>query len=218
MNVLIRRLGLEDYAEGETDEEEPDTTEEAVREEVAEKEEDANRKKTVRWSEELDAVKPFRKNDLVMKPELAEAKDETLKITFSHSEMEEERKSARFADADLDRSPIVSSPADIFSKFSNSGGCVEFARGLDEPKSILKVKKSTTPVLTDRLQRFEGTDAGGPDGPESKQQQQQHEQGDVARPIADEVVEKEPTSAPDAPLNTHRPLSRFKAARQHKKL
>lgn len=187
--------------EPETDDEDldADTTD------TADEQEEAAKKKSVRWSESPDAVKQFRRNDVIVD-------GATPNIKFSHST--DKRRPARFVD-DTREEPAVSSPADIFSKFG-PGGRADLARTLDEPKSILKVKKSTTPVLTDRLQEAHFEEAA-PDG--AGQQQQQHEQRqELVAPVGDEVKEREPNEPEHEAVNTHRPLSRFRAARQHKKL
>lgn len=183
------------------------------------------KKKSVRWSQSPDAIKQFRRDELIAGPTsqcepVGDDKDQdtTMKITFKHSP-DSKKKSARFASVDSrdpsSSSVVVSNPSEIFRKFSPS----ETSEKTAEPKSILKVKKSTTPVI-EIVQRPD-TGTADPPPPPPPAQQQQTTSAAAASAVGDEVKERGETGA-DAPasesVNTHRPVSRFRAARMNKKL
>ena len=102
----------------------------------------------------------------------------------------------------------VSSPSDIFRKF-----CRTPETEAGEPKSILKVKKSTTPVI-------ETAQDDDPVPPARQQRIQITAVGDEVKEHVLTDTQQEVTSAEatSAEVNTHRPVSRFKAARLNRKL
>ena len=219
-----------------------------------EPQEEESKKKSVRWSETPDAVKQFRRDELILPGTANDGHEEdenqdTLKITFKHSSVSSaaassNKRKAKFASfiPDADRpvdpsSSVVSSPSEIFRKFGSnttesSGG---EASASSEPKSILKVKKSTTPVIEivqrqkqkQKKEDGEGPDASGPAADPDRSSLLQQQQ---ITAVGDEVKERGETASSsssqvgaeggreDESVNTHRPVSRFRAARMSKKL
>lgn len=226
-----------------------DDDEEAVVEN--EEEPTSKGKKSVRWSESPVSVKQFRRDELI-RPRTPppsgstsqndeDEDQDTLKITFKHSTTSN-KKSAKFAavaDSGDPSSSVVSSPSEIFRKFSSSPTstsecCSGSESGSREPKSILKVKKSTTPVieivqeLEEKQQEGVGPDSSVPGAAKADPQPLplcQQQQTPAA--VGDEVKERGETASSAATaaavvdqesINTHRPVSRFRAARMNKKL
>jgi hypothetical protein len=232
----------------EEEEDEAISVEEPPEEEEPQEEE--NKKKSVRWSESPDAVKQFRRDELILPGAAHDGHEEdknqdTLKITFKHSPVSSSsaaassnKRKAKFASFIAEADPsssssVVSSPSEIFRKFRShttepSGG----EPSSSEPKSILKVKKSTTPVI-EIVQRQkqkqklleEGPDASGPAADPDRSSLLQQQQ---ITAVGDEVKERGETASSqvgaaaegggDESVNTHRPVSRFRAARMGKKL
>lgn len=166
-----------------------------------ENDDSAKSRKGVTWSE-TDSVRQFRIDEILSKNEPLSESADTLKIHFKHTPL---KKSTPVQSTAVEE--IISSPSDIFRKF-----CKMPEAEVSEPKSILKVKKSTTPVI-ETLQD------------ESPPPQRQHKTQFTA--VGDEVKEhvlmepkQEVTSGEVtcAEVNTHRPVSRFKAARLNRKL
>ena len=210
-----------DEVSEEEEDEEPDEEADSGTEE---KGRESNPKK-VTWSEE-DSVRQFESES-----EEEEDKD-TLKITFKHTV--EQRKKNQLKMAITGSKPVsanasesaasVFNPSDIYQQFvtevvtpSNSSSSTA-----EQPKSILKVKKCTTPTSTMMTETMQ-TEEQPPPYYEQQQQQLLLEKGKQTA-ISDEVKEREvvvqkaegqqdqenTTSA----VNTHRPVSRFKASRQ----
>lgn len=224
-------------------------------------------KKSVRWSQSPDAVKQFRRDELILprahpsstttsQPQQHvddKDQDTTLKITFKHTSPSN-KKSARFAASVIDpdaadsedpSSVVVSSPSEIFRKFcsppptsdSSSEAGQESGNGSSsraEPKSILKVKKSTTPVIEivqpdegaepDAVAGTSAADLQPPLVPPFKQQQtiaalgdEVKERGETASSASSATADAVPAVDQES-INTHRPVSRFRAARMNKKL
>jgi hypothetical protein len=238
--------------EEEEEEDEAISVEEPPEEEEEEPQEEENKKKSVRWSESPDAVKQFRRDELILPGAAHDGHEEdknqdTLKITFKHSPVSSSsaaassnKRKAKFASFIAEADPsssssssVVSSPSEIFRKFRShttepSGG----EPSSSEPKSILKVKKSTTPVI-EIVQRQkqkqklleEGPDASGPAADPDRSSLLQQQQ---ITAVGDEVKERGETASSqvgaaaegggDESVNTHRPVSRFRAARMGKKL
>ncbi|XP_057377111.1 unconventional prefoldin RPB5 interactor 1-like [Daphnia carinata] len=231
-------LDLLGVGDGELEEED-----EEVNEGVKEEQEEERKKKSVRWSESPDAVKQFRRDELIL-PRMSgtayeDDNQDTLKITFKHSSASSagsnKSKFVSFIPVSVDAnngdpsSSLVSSPSELFRKYRNSqtttDSSVGESMGAGEPKSILKVKKSTTPVIEIVQQRKEERPDGGstadPDRSSFLQQQQ------IPAAMGDEVKERGETASSlvataqgedEESVNTHRPVSRFRAARMNKKL
>jgi hypothetical protein len=154
-------------------------------------------RKKVTWSTS-DSVRRFHNDEVLSRPE--EDSPDTLRLTFKHSKAPKKR--AKFSQLpeetaeSTESASVVSSPSDIYQKFY---GASEEA----EPKSILKVKKSTTPILSE----------AAPDVEES-----------LPVAVCEEVFERAPIpvvqEAPESTeqINTHRPVSRFKASRMNRRL
>lgn len=113
-------------------------------------------------------------------------------------------------------SDVVSSPSDIFRKFySSDAGVVSCGTAATpEPKSILKVKKSTTPIVS-----FPDSDSEEAPRPAVRRQVVVEDAPDA---VGLEVLERTPSApaqqATDVQqVNTHRPVSRFKASRMNRK-
>ena len=254
---LFLRLGLEDDG-GEASSQEEEEEEEANEDEPspvgANADQDVNtaeapsRKKSVRWSQSPDAIKQFRRDELIApRPTTSQCDDDndkgqdTMKITFKHSPGSKKKKTARFSSdsggSDDSRDPsstaaVVSNPSDIFRKFVSLSPTVAEERlpaeavagpsRSNEPKSILKVKKSTTPVMEMVQPRSQVADrpdvaSATPPAPDPPQQQQ------TTSAVGDEVKERGETVAQsdanvEESVNTHRPVSRFRAARMNKKI
>jgi len=224
--LINRRLqdNMEDENEVDevSEEEEDEEPDEEADSGTEEKGRESNPKK-VTWSEE-DSVRQFESES-----EEEEDKD-TLKITFKHTV--EQRKKNQVKMSIIGSKPIpanasesaasVFNPSDIYQQFvtevvtpSNSSSTAE------QPKSILKVKKCTTPTSTMMTETMQ-TEEQPP--PYYEQQQQLLLGKEKQTAISDEVKEREvvvqkvegqqdqenTTSA----VNTHRPVSRFKASRQ----
>lgn len=261
MRDFISRLGVEDDEwEDEEEEEEEDATNDI---DVTESQEEENsKKKSVRWSETPDAVKQFRRDELILPgtsaahddddngEENKKQEEDTLKITFKHSvgssaaaasSNTRRAKFAAFIPADAaDSHPsssaaVISSPSEIFRKFkshtsTDSSGSEQPVASSSEPKSILKVKKSTTPVIEivqrqkqKQNDREEGPDtipAADPDRSSFLQQQQITAVGDEVKErgetASSQVVAEE--EGGEESVNTHRPVSRFRAARMGKRI
>ena len=231
---------MEDDEISHSSSQEEENDQEIVDEEEEEEERSNIKKKSVRWSESPDAVKQFRRDELILPRTTATHDDEdhdTVKITFKHSTVAN-KKTARFAAAPStnsgDPSSVVSSPSEIFHKFSSASSSTADNSGelcANEPKSILKVKKSTTPVIEIVQEEGAGPEpdaaAAGltaTDPPSFLQQQQ------ILAAVGDEVKERGETATSTSvteaaaaavdqeSVNTHRPVSRFRAARMNKKL
>ncbi|KAI9561547.1 hypothetical protein GHT06_012506 [Daphnia sinensis] len=245
---LQHELDLLGVGDGEEEEDEEVNENEAVKEEQRQEQEEESKKKSVRWSETPDSVKQFRRDELIL-PRSSEGDDDkqegTLKITFKHSSASSssagstKSKFASFipgsgANSGDPSSSLVSSPSELFRKYRNSQTTTDSsvgestgAAGQSEPKSILKVKKSTTPVIEIvQQQRKEEEEeerpdsAADPDRSSLLQQQQ-------TPAVGDEVKERRETASSlvataqgedEESVNTHRPVSRFRAARMNKKL
>lgn len=178
----------------------------------------------------------------------------TLKITFKHSPASSssagsnKSKLASFIPVSSSvgansgdpssSSSLVSSPSELFRKYRNSQTTTDSSvgestgAGQSEPKSILKVKKSTTPVIEivqQQQQRKEeeekrrGPDGGSTADPDRSSLLQQQQ----TPAVGDEVKERRETASSlvataegedEESVNTHRPVSRFRAARMNKKL
>nr|CAH0105553.1 unnamed protein product [Daphnia galeata] len=253
-------LGVEDDEWEDEEEEEEDATNDI---DVTESQEEENsKKKSVRWSETPDAVKQFRRDELILPgtsaahddddngEENKKQEEDTLKITFKHSvgssaaaasSNTRRAKFAAFIPADAaDSHPsssaaVISSPSEIFRKFkshtsTDSSGSEQPVASSSEPKSILKVKKSTTPVIEivqrqkqKQNDREEGPDtipAADPDRSSFLQQQQITAVGDEVKErgetASSQVVAEE--EGGEESVNTHRPVSRFRAARMGKRI
>ncbi|XP_046442483.1 RNA polymerase II subunit 5-mediating protein homolog [Daphnia pulex] len=243
----------DELVEEEEEEEDEAISVEEPPEEEEEPQEEENKKKSVRWSESPDAVKQFRRDELILPGAAHDGHEEdknqdTLKITFKHSPVSSSsaaassnKRKAKFAsfiaeaDPSSSSSSVVSSPSEIFRKFRShttepSGGEPSSS---SEPKSILKVKKSTTPVIEivqrqkqkQKLLEEEGPDASGPAADPDRSSLLQQQQ---ITAVGDEVKERGETASSqvgaaaegggDESVNTHRPVSRFRAARMGKKL
>lgn len=178
----------------------------------------------------------------------------TLKITFKHSPASSssagsnKSKLASFIPVSSSvgansgdpssSSSLVSSPSELFRKYRNSQTTTDSSvgestgAGQSEPKSILKVKKSTTPVIEivqqhqqrkEKEEKRRGPDGGSTADPDRSSLLQQQQ----TPAVGDEVKERRETASSlvataegedEESVNTHRPVSRFRAARMNKKL
>ena len=256
MRDFISRLGVEDdeWEDEEEEEEEEDATNDI---DVTESQDEENsKKKSVRWSETPDAVKQFRRDELILPgtsaahdddngEENKKQEEDTLKITFKHSvgssaaaasSNTRRAKFAAFIPADADSHPsssaVISSPSEIFRKFkshtSTDSSGSEQPSSSSEPKSILKVKKSTTPVIEivqRQKQKQNDREGGGPDTiPAADPDRSSFLQQQQITAVGDEVKERGETASQVAEeggeesVNTHRPVSRFRAARMGKRI
>jgi len=190
-------LGEEEEEDGECCEWE-DLEEGSAEEDAAAAEEDDPTKESrrgVTWSEK-DSIRQFGIDEILSKRESVDC----AKIHFKHTPLKS-KSSPLTSDAS------ISSPSDIFDQF-----CAKTA----EPKSILKVKKSTTPLM--ETQQKDAQDQAPPTLPLVQRQHQQ------ITAVGDEVKEHEhehqqqQQQQEEVEVNTHRPVSRFKAARLNRKL
>ncbi len=169
----------------------------------------------VTWGQE-DSVRKFHRDDVpfnASRPHEGEVSGEegenaALKITFKHSK-NNIRGGPIKPPPQSDESSTPSfptSPSDIYRQFGGQP---------DAPKSILKVKKCTAPVNMMEMMKAESNESAVIDqrnttGPKIKavsdEEVKEREGSDVASTVDDEVV------------NTHRPVSRFKASRMRNNL
>ena len=154
-------------------------------------------RKKVTWSTS-DYVRRFHNDEVLSRPE--EDSPDTLRLTFKHSKTPKKR--AKFSQLpeetaeSTESASVVSSPSDIYQRFY---GASEEA----EPKSILKVKKSTTPIRPEA-------------DPEVEESLPVAVLEDVFERAPIPVVQEAPESTEQ--INTHRPVSRFKASRMNRRL
>jgi len=201
----------EDQGENEDEEDEETNQEESEWNDISddninESENGRKSKKGVTWSE-TDSVRQFRINEILSETEVADANADAVKIHFKHTPSKISSSSSSSAQSTA-AEETVSSPSDIFRKF-----CRTPETEAGEPKSILKVKKSTTPVI-------ETAQDDDPVPPARQQRIQITAVGDEVKEhvLTDSQQEVTSAEATSAEVNTHRPVSRFKAARLNRKL
>ena len=175
-------------------------------------------KKSVRWSES-DSVRQFHIDEVLSANTSCaptgqgDGGDTPLKLTFTHTPVAKKR--AKMADSVVKcggERHVISSPSEIFDKFYGN------ASDDAEPRSILKVKTWTAPLgvndepqpsaspeTGNKVQFLSDGDGGGGGGHAAIQHQV------VERPTVASAEEL-------AQVNTHRPVSRFKASRSKRPL
>lgn len=178
-----------------------------------------SKSRRVTWGQE-DSVRQFHRDEVLANSSSAaddnNGETSAIKITFKHSRNvgtgsgSLKRITSGVADT---AAPAVSSPSDIYHHF---GGQSQQQQP-EAPRSILKVKKSTTPVI-----EVKQTETVEPDEPPRTERQHR------ISALSDEVKERseepgvqdvaanassKPLPTEDETVNTHRPVSRFRAAR-----
>lgn len=166
-----------------------------------ENDDSAKSRKGVTWSE-TDSVRQFRIDEILSKTEAMDEGTDTLKIHFKHTPTKKSSSAqSAAAVAAAEAEEVISSPSDIFRKF-----CRTPETEAAEPKSILKVKKSTTPVIET------------PQDDPPPQRQQKKQVTAVGDEVKEHVLMEPKQEVASAEVNTHRPVSRFKASRLNRKL
>ena len=177
---------------------------------------EARDQKRVTWSE-TDSVRQF-------DSESEDDTDEgTLKITFRHTVEQRKKKQVALVvpnkSATSEQPAAVRNPSDIYQQFACEGS----ATSVEQPKSILKVKKCTTPTSAMMAEILKTDEQVSMPSSSSLPTYEQSEKAKQTA-ISDEVKEREVTMHQEAEghqqhqevVNTHRPVSRFKATRQRK--
>lgn len=204
------------FGEKEVTERFPDSVVEPHEEvERADTEDRDAKSRRVTWGQE-DSVRKFHRDDVpfnASRPHEGEVSGEegenaALKITFKHSK-NNIRGGPIKPPPQSDESSTPSfptSPSDIYRQFGGQP---------DAPKSILKVKKCTAPVNMMEMMKAESNESAVID---------RNTTGPKIKAVSDEEVKEREGSAvvaksdgastvDDEVVNTHRPVSRFKASR-----